>query len=161
MATTEIKRAMGWIRNLITKSIYGQSDEELRARYEIEAGLMFRRRVVKELPEINLVEMVAELSVDSAGRLGVVVAVGYRSCAVHEINKDGSFSKRLPYWTRKAWRRCDPRRYAQCLFLESKRTGNPMKLDSEKILHVGHAILDFDSEFRSFETFDIWKVLNA
>ena len=161
MATTEIKRAMGWFGNLMTKALYGQSDEELRARYEIEAGRMFRCRVVEELPEMDLVEMVVELSVDSAGRLGVIVAVGYRSRAVHEINKDGSFSKRPPYWTGKNWRRCDPRRYAQCLLFQAKRLGNPMKPVREQILHMGHKILDFDPQFRPFQSFETWKTLNG
>jgi hypothetical protein len=161
MATIESRRAMGWFGNLMTKALYGQSDEELRARYQIEAGRMFRCRVVKELPEMDLVEMVVELSVDSAGGLGVIVAVGYRSRAVHEINKDGSFSKGPPYWTRKNWRPCDPRRYAQCLLFQAKRPGNPMKPVREQILHVGHEVLDFDSKFRPFQTFETWKLLNA
>lgn len=149
---------MGWFRNLTTKALYGQTDEELRERYEIEARTMFRDRVVNETPELALIEVVVELATCDGGRLGVVVARSYRSSAVHEINQDGTFSRRLPYWTRQSWRPCKPRRFVRGLFLRDKNGGNIMKADSEQILQYGHSILEMNTAFRPYRTFEDWKV---
>lgn len=152
---------MGWFRDLTTKALYGQTDEELRARYEVAARTMFKKRLLDETAELAFVEMVAELSVNDKGRLGVVVATSYRSCAVHELNRDGTFSHRLPYWTRKSWPPCKPRRFFRGIFLHDKHIGNFMKPDSEKVRYYGHKVLEIDTELRPYWSFEDWKVRHA
>ena len=146
------------LRNVFSKSLFGDTEDDMRAAYDAAKAGMFEPRVVQEFPEVVVIETVLEVASNGAGRLGMIVARGWHSCAVHEINQDGTFSKRRPYWTKKEWLQCSPRRFARCLVIASKTLVNPMQPPGEQVRHVGQTIVEMDTDLRPYVAFEEWKL---
>jgi hypothetical protein len=117
----------------------------LLAEYETYKASMYEPQVFQVSG--NLIKiLVAEISINNKGRQGLVLCSNYKLSArvVHEINQDGTLSKKAAYWSKQTWKRCNPRRYAMVKCLN----GPPL---------VPVDIFEMNTANRPFMTFEDWR----
>ena len=124
--------------------------------YETLKPKMFAPKLVSKCDGFNILRRVCILAHNGQGKIGIVVAKDLRCCAVHEINRDGNFSKKGPYWTKKDWIIHSPRRYALCDFAAST-LGTGMKAPGRVVTSYGLHVVEIDTVFLPMMSFEDWK----
>lgn len=87
----------GWTQK--EKEEKARQEATWRAEYEKEREVMLEKILVGKSGVIEYWQLPMEIVFNSQGRRAVIVGSGYRAEVVHEINKNGTFSKKGPYWT--------------------------------------------------------------
>jgi hypothetical protein len=133
--------------------------EALLKEYEQAKLTMYEPRKERMENGMFMCQMVFEVSHNGSGKLGVVVARNWKdSCrAIHEINKDETFSKKDVYWTTKRWAPHKPRMFAHGLFIQNFDGLNPMRKMREQVYSVGYRILEMNTDKRPVLSFEDWK----
>lgn len=134
--------------------------EELLKEYEQLLPRMYKSVTVKTVGTISCVRTVIEISRNESGKLGYVVANNWKdtACAVHEINRDGTFSKKGFYWTKKKWFICNPRCFAICHILIDKSCINPLIDIRQQACSLGQNIVEMNTSYLPTMSFSNWKL---
>lgn len=149
-----------------------QELEALRARFEALKPRMFEPIDTDVGESKGFVRtIVCGVMQHEGGRLGIIVARStLGTFAVHEVNQDGTFSKRLPYWTRKgerSWRgfgRAEEGRHALVrLLIGREGTGFKMSnMDPKSIVpRIGLEILKMDTDQLPKWTWDDFRFMHG
>ena len=128
--------------------------------YEALTNRMFKAVKVQTVGTIDCFQSVIEICENESGKLGYVTARNWRgdACAVHEININGTFSKKGSYWTKKKWRSCKPRCFALCHILVDTSCINTMRNIREQSITLGHNIIEMNTDKLPVMSFSEWKL---
>jgi hypothetical protein len=121
--------------------------EALRAEYDALVPRMVEDRI-ERIEGFDVLICVRPVLINTQGRLALKVAHNsYGSWAIHEINKDGTFSKKGPYWirpTRSDWH--TPDQYVEVMLLMA-REGECFKRETQSngVHRIGYKVLEFNT----------------
>lgn len=139
------------------KSTPNPHDEALHADFEKAKALMQPLKIVRQSEGFNVAISVCQILTNSDGKIGIKIAQGYSASAIHEINRNGTFSGKGPYWTKKTWRG-KPRRFAVCeLAISNAPRG--MRNPREEIRTYGLSIVEMDTDRLPPMSFDDWRLV--
>ena len=142
---------------------FSQNANERKASLEAEFATlqprMFAAQIVQCSEELSVLLCVRMILHNDEGRLGLQIAQAYRSQAIHEINQDGSFSKKGPSWTKKPWS-SNPLRWALCQMVISNSPAG-FKNPREEIRSYGLRVVEMDTSRLPEMSFSEWRLFTG
>lgn len=121
--------------------------EALRAEYDALVPRMVEDRI-ERIEGFDALICVRPILINTRGRLALKVAHNsWGNWAIHEINKDGTFSQKGVYWIRQGridW--TSPEQYAEVILLMA-REGEVFKRENQStgVHRIGYKVLEFNT----------------
>jgi hypothetical protein len=149
----------GWTQK--KKAEKAKREATWRAEYEKEREAMIEPVMVGKSGVIEFWLSPMEVVFNSQGRRGVLVGHGYRADVVHEINNNGTFSKKGPYWTGRDWS-SNPLisgREKEWVMVTLARSNDPNIVYTKTQMRTsGFRVDEMHTAARPMETYDEWKI---
>lgn len=132
---------------------------ERLAAYELAKTRMLQPTIESHNAEVRIFRRVIEISQNDECAVGCVLASNWKNTAraVIQINKDMTFSKKGPYWTKKHWKMCSPRRFAIALVAVPWSLPDASKPSSQQVSAIPVKILEMDTELLPWMTYEAWE----
>lgn len=145
------------------RSFQGRRADVRKMNYQADKERMISPVTLQENKDFRLVKLVAEISQNEKGDMGIVLARDWKGTAyaVKRINADGVISVTQPEWTKKRWAAWKPRRFALIEAVVTKMIPNSMKPLGQQILQVPVTMLEMDTRWLPVMTEKEWTLFVA
>jgi len=149
----------GWTQK--EKAEKASREAAWRLEYEQERKSMLEPLLAGKSGVIEFWQMPMQIVFNSHGRRAVVLGHGYRSEVVHEINSNGTFSKKGPYWTSESAWSGNPiisKRPKEWALVTLAVSADPKIVYTKtQMRRCGHRVDAMNTAARPMETYEDWK----